>query len=113
MSDIPTPPPKRRFKSLVAEMLDGRAWSDLDNLEGAIFDRLQHDGHLRTVRGFVVNSSSFVYLRAKGWIVECVNGKERGKLRICPGRMEELAKIEYRLEILAGKVTATLAKPAA
>ena len=54
MSDIPTQSPKRSFKSLIAEMLDGRAWSDLDNLEGAIFDRLQDDGHLRTVRGIVV-----------------------------------------------------------
>jgi hypothetical protein len=45
---------RRCFKSLVAEMLNGRAWSDLDNLEGAIFDRLQDDGHLRTVRGIVV-----------------------------------------------------------
>jgi hypothetical protein len=39
---------------MVAELLDGRAWSDLDNLEGAIFDRLQDEGFLRTQRGIVV-----------------------------------------------------------
>ena len=44
----------RTFKSLVAELLNGRAWSDLSNLEGAIFDRLQEKGYVRTVQGIVV-----------------------------------------------------------
>ena len=42
------------LESMVSELLDGRAWSDLDNIEGAIFDRLQDEGFLRTERGIVV-----------------------------------------------------------
>ena len=56
-------PKPRSLEELVAEMLNGRAWSDLDNLEGAIFDQLQDKGHVRTVRGIVVwtplNAASF------------------------------------------------------
>jgi hypothetical protein len=47
-------PKMREFKSLVAEMLNGRAWSDLDNIEGCVFDKLQDEGFLQTVRGIVV-----------------------------------------------------------
>ena len=42
------------FESLVAKLLNGRSWHDLNNIEGCIFDRLQDRGHVRTVRGIVV-----------------------------------------------------------